>query len=154
MNSDEDGVSVVHTNDKFQKIYESMTTLELIRAMAKVRAEKDNLDMELKGVTAEHEYLSKIAIPEKFAGEGIKNMRVEGIGRISLRPDIYASVKAGRKERAYLWLKDIGSGSLIQDSVPPSTLKAFLKARIISGDEIPEDLFNATAYTVATITKG
>jgi hypothetical protein len=81
-------------------------------------------------------------------------MNIDGVGRISLRADIYASVKSGMKETAYTWLSDVGAGDLIQDSVPPSTLKAFLKNRLKAGEDIPEDLFNVTPYQQATLTKG
>jgi len=138
---------------KWAEFYKDHSTMELIRAMAKIREQKDALDEELKGTSREYEYLSKVRIPEAFDNDGIKNMNVEGLGRISLRPDIYASVKAGTKQAAYTWLSDIGSGDLIQDTVNPSTLKAFLKGRIKSGEDIPEEYFNVTAYQQATITK-
>lgn len=137
----------------FQNLYSKHTTLELIRAMAKVRGEKDTLDAELSGVSKEYEYLTKIAIPEAFENDGIKNMNVEGLGRVALRADIYASIKAGQKEAAYQWLSDIGSGDLIQPTVPPSTLKAFIKARIKKAEELPDDLFNITPFQQASITK-
>lgn len=133
--------------------YANSTTLELIRAMHKVRKQKDDLDYELKSTTAELEFLAKIAIPEKFAEEQIKNMNVDGIGRVGLRADAYASIKAGLKEKAFEWLSDIGSGDLIQPQVAPSTLKAFLKGRLKAGEDIPEELFNFSPYQTATITK-
>ena len=138
---------------KFQELYSDFTTRELILKMRDLREQKDDMDKELSGVTAEYEYLTKIAIPEKFSEEGIKNMNLEGVGRISLRTDIYASVKADAKARALEWLGDIGSGDLIQPTVNSSTLKAFLKNRIKAGEDIPEDLFNVTPYQQATITK-
>jgi hypothetical protein len=137
----------------FQNLYSKHTTLELIKAMAKVREHKDALDAELKGVGKEYEFLARIAIPEAFENDGIKNMNVDGIGRVALRADIFASIKAGQKEKAYEWLQDIGSGDLIVPQVAPSTLKAFLKARIKKGDENPEDLFNISPFQSASITK-
>jgi len=138
---------------EFQKFYEDYTTLELVRKMKSLREQKDTMDTELKGVTAEYEFITRIAIPEKFTEEGIKNMNVDGVGRVGLRADIYASVKAGAKADAYQWLSDIGSQDLIQPAVAPSTLKAFLKDRIKAGLDIPEEFFNCTPYQMATITK-
>lgn len=138
---------------KWQEMYGHMTATELCRAMAKVREQKDDLEAEAAGVAREHEWLSKVAIPDKFAEDGIKNMNIDGIGRINLTADIYASVKAGKKEEAYQWLQDVGSGDLIQPSVPPSTLKAFLKGLVKKGEEVPDSLFNCTPYQMARITK-
>lgn len=138
---------------RYQELYKGHTTLELIRALARVRGERDEAEAVYKESAAEHDYLAKIAIPEHFQDEGIKNMNVEGLGRVSLRSDIYASVKAGMKAAMQQWLNDRGNGDLIQPAVPPSTLKAFLKGLIKAGEEYPEELFNVTPYQTATITK-
>jgi hypothetical protein len=138
---------------EFQDFYKDYETMDLIRAMARLQEAKDNIDAELKGVNREYEYLTKVKIPEAFENDGIKNMSLDGIGRVSLRTDIYASIKAGHKEEALRWLSDIGSESLIQPTVNSSTLKAFLKIRIRKGEDTPEELFNITPYQQATITK-
>lgn len=145
--------SVENPYDAFQKLYEGHSTIELIAAMARVRKQKDDLESEVSGIGKELDYLSKVLIPDRFMEEGIRNMNVEGIGRVGLRADIYASIKSGAKDQAYSWLGDIGSGDLIQPGIPPSTLKAFLKARLKAGEDIPEDLFNVTPYQMAMITK-
>ena len=148
MNEESDGEFAA-----FAKLYSEHTTLELITAMARLREQKDNADEHAKAVAREYEFITKTAIPEKFAEDGIKNINVEGIGRVQLRADIYASVKSGAKEKAYAWLSDIGSSDLIQPTVPPSTLKAFLKNRMKAGEDIPEELFNVNAFQQASITK-
>jgi hypothetical protein len=139
--------------NEFMEFYREYDTLELIRAMAKIREQKDAIESEAKAVAREYEFLTKVKIPEAFDNDGIKNMSVDGIGRISLRTDIYASIKAGHKEEALQWLSDIGSEDLIQPTVNSSTLKAFLKGRIKSGEDTPEEFFNITPYQQATITK-
>lgn len=138
---------------KFAEVYAGHTAVDLIRAMARLREEKDRIEDEAKGVSREYEYITKVAIPEKFAEDGVTLMKVDGIGRCNLTADIFASVKAGMKEKAYLWLSDVGSGDLIQPSVNSSTLKAFLKGRMKKAEEIPEDLFNVTPFQQARITK-
>lgn len=138
---------------KFAELYSGHSAVDLIKAMARLRAEKDAAEDEAKGISREYKYITEVAIPEKFAEDGVSIMKVDGIGRCNLAADIYASVKAGQKEAAYQWLSDIGSGDLIQPAVPPSTLKAFLKGRIKSAEDIPEEFFNCTPYQVARITK-
>jgi hypothetical protein len=137
----------------FAKLYGDYSTLDLITAMVRLREQKDNAEEHAKAIAREYEFITKTAIPEKFAEDGIKNINVEGIGRVQLRADIYASVKSGAKEQAYAWLSDVGSGDLIQPSVPPSTLKAFLKGRLKAGEDIPEELFNVNPFQQASITK-
>lgn len=137
----------------FAAAYEGKTTVELVTALRDTRIRKDAADKEAKAVGAEYDYLSKVLIPQRFADEGLKNLTVKGVGRVSLTADIYASVKAGMKEEFYAWLDDTGSGDLIQRQVPPSTLKAFIKGLIKGGNEYPEDLVNVTAYQRASLTK-
>lgn len=135
------------------KFYEGYTTLDLIRRFAKLQQQKEAMDTEVKNLGQEIDYLAKVAIPTHFTDEGIKNMNVEGLGRVSLRSDIYASIKAGMKDQLFRWLDDIGSKDLIQPGVNPSTLKAFIKERIKKGEDYPEDFVNVTAYQQASITK-
>jgi hypothetical protein len=138
---------------EWQEFYKEYGTIELVRAMNKIREQKDALELELKETNREFEFLSKVKIPEAFENDKIKNLSVEDIGRISLRTDIYASIKAGHKEEALRWLSDIGSENLIQPTVNSSTLKAFLKGRIRNGEDTPEEFFNITPYQQAVITK-
>jgi len=133
--------------------YKGKPTLDLIHAMSHLRADKDELEDKVSAANSELEYLAKVAIPDRFTEEGIRNMVVDGVGRVGLRANIYASIKAGCKDQAYQWMRDVGLGDLIQPSVNASTLKATLKNRIKSADDIPEDLFNVTPYQQATITK-
>lgn len=150
----DDTVEPVNRTEGFKQFYGGYTTIELIRKMSALRRSLDDAKAEVSGLEAETRFLGEVAIPEKFAEDGVKNMNVDGIGRINLRADIYASVKAGQKDAAYTWLGDIGAGDLIQPSVNSSTMKAFLKNRLKLAEDIPEDLFNVTPYTLAVITKG
>lgn len=141
-------------NSEFGAFYAQFTTLEACRRLAEMRRDKDNAEAELTALNKEIDFVSKVLLPGKFQDEGIKNLSIDDVGRISLRADIYASVKSGKQVEARQWLSDVGSGDLIQPTVNPSTLKAFLKARIKAGEEYPEDIFNVTPYQQATITKG
>lgn len=155
VNFDDEGGSSPQNEQwlKLVKFYEGYNALELIRAMDRIRVQKDTIEAEFKMTAAEYEYLSKTAIPEAFEREGIKNMNVEGVGLVKLTADIYASIKSGAKDKLFQWLRDSGFGDLIVDSVAPSTLKSFLKGRIKAGDEYPEEFVNVTPYSRASITK-
>jgi len=126
---------------------------DLIREMHKLRTIKDAADLIAKQLGARYDYLRLAAVPAAFESEGLRNIKLEGIGRVSLRGDIYAAIQPGQKSEAYQWLDDNGRGDLIQSTVNASTLKATLKKMLESGEEIPENLFRVTPFTMATITK-
>ena len=80
-------------------------------------------------------------------------MKVEGVGRVGLTSDLYASIAPDQKGAAYEWLSDNGHGDVVQPTVNSSTLKALMKSIIKSGKEIPSELFKVTPFTRASITK-
>lgn len=146
--------SRAEAEERFMAAYQAAPTIDLVRRMAELRAEKDALEEKLKGVNLEFDIIRMKIIPERFDEEGIKNLNINGIGRVSLTPDLFVSIAAGKKEQAYDYLRDIGKGSLITPNVNPSTLKAAVKAMLKAGTELPEELFKVTPFTRASITKG
>lgn len=140
-------------NSVFEQQYHAMTTLELVREMNTVRLEKERMEETLSTINKRYDYLRLIAVPKRFEDEGITNMKVEGVGRVGLTPDLYASIAPDQKGAAYEWLSDNGHGDVIQPTVNSSTLKALMKSIIKSGEEIPSELFKVTPFTRASITK-
>lgn len=140
-------------NAEFEVKYKPMATLEIIRAMDEQRALKEDLDEQLKAVNKEYDFLRLNMIPNRFEEEGIENMKVDGIGRVSLTGDMYVSILAEKKEEAYEYFRDIGKGSLIVPTINASTLKATVKAMMKNGEEVPEELIKVTPFTRASITK-
>lgn len=140
--------------ERWLEEYKAKPIIDVIRRMAELRAQKDDLEEKLKAVNLEFDVIRMKVVPEKFDEDGIKNLNVTGIGRVSLTPDLFVSIAAGKKEAAYDYLRDIGKGSLITPNVNPSTLKAAVKAMMKAGTELPEELFKITAFTRASITKG
>lgn len=145
--------TTVNPNDAFDEKYKGMTTLDLVRAMARVQADKEDADEEAKQIGKEFDYLRLKMIPARFEEEGIENLKVEGVGRVSLTGDMYVSILADNREKAYEFFRDIGKGSLITESINSSTLKAAVKSMIKSGEEVPEELIKVTPFTRASITK-
>ncbi len=146
--------SRVEAEERFMAAYQAAPTIDFVRRMVELRAEKDALEEKLKGVNLEFDIIRMKIIPERFDEEGIKNLNINGIGRVSLTADLFVSIAAGKKEQAYDYLRDIGKGSLITPNVNPSTLKAAVKAMLKAGTELPEELFKVTPFTRASITKG
>lgn len=134
--------------DKYKKVADYK---ELIRLMADAKVRKEAADEEKKMRDAEYDVLRIERVPEAMEGAGIENVRLEGIGRVSLTGDMW--VKVADKGGFFGWLKKHKLGDLIVPQVNGSTLKAFVKGRMKAGKEVPESL-KVTPYTRASITKG
>lgn len=146
-------MATLEENSAFEHKYSDFTTLDLIREMDSIRQAKERIEESLSGINKVYDYLRLTAIPKHFEADGISNMRVDGVGRVGLTSDLYASIAPDRKGAAYEWLADNGHGGAIQTTVNSSTLKALMKSIIKSGEEIPGDLFKVTPFTRASITK-
>ena len=133
--------------------YDSMSLIDLIREMRKVQIEKEEVENDLKTYNKHFDFLRITKIPQVMEDESVKNMSVEGVGRVSLTADMHVSVKAECKDAFYLWLRDNGREDLIQPTVNSSTLKATVKNMVKKGEEIPDDLLNVSPFTRASITK-
>jgi len=134
-------------------MYDGMTLMELIREMRRVQTDKDDAEAELKRFNKHFDFLRITKIPQMMEDEGIRNLNVEGVGRVSLTADMHVSIKDGSKELFYTWLRDNGRGDLIQPNINPSTLKATVKNMVREGEVVPEELLNVSPFTRASITK-
>lgn len=138
---------------QYDKKYDGMATVDIIRAMDSIRALKDDVEAQLTELNKEYDHIRLNLIPRKFEEEGIDNIRVDGIGRVSLTSDLYVRINSADRDRVHEYFRDIGKSSLITESINSSTLKAAIKAMIKSGEEIPEDIIKITPFTRASITK-
>lgn len=140
-------------NAEFEAKYKPLATLDIIRAMDEQRKLKEDLEDQLKAINKEYDFLRLNMVPARFEEEGIENLKVEGVGRVSLTGDMYVSILSDHKDEAYEYFRDIGKGSLITETINSSTLKATVKAMIKAGEEVPESLIKVTPFTRASITK-
>jgi hypothetical protein len=132
---------------------DGMTLMELIREMRRVQMAKDEAETELKKLNKHFDFLRITKVPQMMEDEGIRNLNVEGVGRVSLTADMHVSIKDGQKESFYEWLRDNGRSDLIQPNVNPSTLKATVKNMVKEGEVVPEEMLNVSPFTRASITK-
>jgi len=137
----------------FDEEYAGYGLKDLILAMDAAQQNKEAVEERLKAINARFDYLRLAAVPNKMDEEGIPNITIEGVGRVGLTSDAYVSIKAGKKEEAWQWLSDNGHSDLITETVNPSSLKAAVKQMISKAEEVPEDLFNVTPFTRASITR-
>lgn len=123
----------------------------MVLEMKTLQAIKADQEERLKATNARLDVLRLKLIPEVMAEEDIRTITIEGIGRVQLAMDLYASIKD--KEQGYQWLADHGYDGIIQPYVQPSTFKATVKEAIKAGQEFPDELFNITPFTRASIVK-
>jgi hypothetical protein len=96
--------------------------------------------------------LCKTAIPELMDSMDIENAKIEGVGTIYLRHDLYANVKADDRDKFYDWLRDNGFDELIKETVHPGTLKAWAKEQLDQAKPLPEAV-QAAFVTQASLRK-
>ena len=123
--------------------------IAMARGMRELQAEKEVLEADLKEINKALDSLRLTAIPEAMAELDLRTLTIEGIGRVQLAADCYATIKD--KEAGYNWLTENGYDGIIGQYCQPSTLKATVKKAIADGQEFPEELFNITFFTRASI---
>lgn len=130
-----------------------MTVVQLAGELRKLKELKEAMEEDLKETNKFIEEITKQILPEKMDDQGISNIKIDGVGRITLRGEVYASILAANRDAAYQWLRDTGRASLISNTVNASSLKACVKEWLKNGEEIPEDLIKVTPVTVAVLTR-
>ena len=121
--------------------------------MRVLQEQKDALEVDLSEVNKELDLLRTKKIPELMESMELRNVTIEGIGRVQLAADIYASTREGKKDAAMQWLRDLGYDNMIQETYNSSSLKALLRRMLAEGVDIPDDIFNVTPFTRASIVK-
>lgn len=138
--------------EQYIKMFENNDIVELANKLRGLKDLKEAQEADLKDTNMAIEAITKVLLPQKMDEQGIQNVKIDGVGRISLRGEVYASILAENRELAYDWLRNTGRAALITNTVNPSTLKAAAKEWIKNGEEIPE-FIKITPATVATLTR-
>lgn len=132
----------------------TMTDLRLLcEQMKAIQSRKDAIEEQLKGINAELDSLRLRQIPEAMEALGLRNATFEGLGRVQLAEDIYASTREGMKDRGIQWLRDCGYDGMITEGYNASSAKALFRRMIAEGQPIPDDIFNITPFTRASIVR-
>ena len=132
--------------------HQGKKSVELAKQLKEVGELGDWLEQLGKYMNAEYDQLRMIAIPEAMEKEGLESpLNVAGVGRVSLTGDLFVSV--GDKDGFYAWLRKNKMGDVITEGINPSTLKAWVKARIAGAKPYPTDFLKVTPFTRASITK-
>lgn len=140
--------------EEFYKSVEGLTLIEVSAIMNDMRIKLDAAKDVKTKYQKKYDALRLNIVPPLMDDEDITSITIDGIGRVGLTSDIYASIVSGEKEKAFSWLRENRHGDAIQETVNSGTLKALLKGIIKKGEEvIPEDVFKVTPFSRASITK-
>lgn len=121
--------------------------------MKELQAQKDDLESQLTIINKELDVIRTKKIPELMESMELRNVTIEGLGRVQLAADIYASTREGQKEAAMNWLRDLGYEGMITETYNASSLKALFRRLMVDGADIPEDIFSVTPFMRASIVK-
>lgn len=134
--------------------YEGKSVSELVQLLSELKDKLDRVNDYRTKLNKELELLSKVVLPNAMNDEGISSVKVDGVGRVTLRSDIYARIPAANREAAMEWLREHGHGGLIKETVHHGTLRAAMKELLREGKELPPDtLIQVTPYDMAVLTR-
>lgn len=121
--------------------------------MKELQGQKDKLETELSDINKELDVIRTKKIPELMESMELRNVTIEGLGRVQLAADIYASTREGQKEAAMTWLRDCGYDNMITETYNASSIKALFRCLMADGADIPDDIFNVQPFLRASIVK-
>lgn len=133
--------------------YDTMTTVEVCKAMKKVRDDYEEREKVVKELKREYDFLRLLKVPQRFEEEGIDILKIDGVGRVNLTADMYVYVPVDAREEVYQWLRDTGREACIKETVNASTLKALCKEVYKKGEETLPEKITVTPFQRAGITK-
>lgn len=116
---------------------DKVTLAGVCTEFAALREVKDDIELIEKEIGRRYDFMRLALLVERFDAEDVKNIKIDGVGRVNIQGDVYVSVLAKDREALYDWLRDEGKGDVVKETVAHPTLKAMMKARLEAGDEIP-----------------
>jgi len=132
----------------------SMNQLRVLcTQMRQLEDRKAILEEELSGVNKSLDAIRLGEIPTLMESLGVKNATFDGLGRVQLASDLYASTREGQKGAAMQWLRDCGYEEMITETYNASSLKALFRRQLKEGVEIPDTIFNVSPFVRASIVK-
>lgn len=113
----------------------------------------EDVDKQVKRVYHFQDMLNKHLLPERMKEQNSGGFRVPTIARsFSIVEKTSASFLD--KEAGLEWLRKIGQGDMIQETVNAGTLAAFCRNMILNeGLEPPEDIIKVTTYSTTSMVK-
>ena len=125
----------------------------LVARMKILEAQVDELEEKAKSLKDEYDLLRLKRIPDLMANLEITNCTFDGLGRVQLANDLYASTREGKKQDAMRWLRDCGYEGMISETYNASSIKALFRRMIKDGTMPPDELFSVTPFVRASVVK-
>ena len=140
-------------NNPYNK-YDGVAAADLTRRMSELAERIDLLEQSKKEHQKEYDAIRKRYLPDAMADEGIENIRLEGVGAVSVRSDVYVTIPAESRDVAYDWLRGTGHGGIIKETVHSSTLRATVKEMLRKGAVLPDpEVLKVTPFDIAVLTR-
>lgn len=136
-----------------QQDYSPVELKELINFMSQIKGALAMVSSAKSVLEKTHDLLRKNIVPNRMQEKDIKSITIDGIGKVTLTSDMYANIPAANKEAAHQWLGDNGHQDMVRPTVNAASLKALAKEMILRSTPLPEDIFNVTPYSRASIKK-
>lgn len=113
----------------------------------------DQIDKQVKRIYHVKDALSKHFLPKRLEDEGLDMVRIPSLGRsFSIRDMLSASFI--EKQAGFDWLRSIGQGDIVQETVNAGTLSSFIRNMILEeGMEPPAEIVKVSTYKDTSITK-
>lgn len=128
-----------------------LSTNDLVRVFSTSRFQHEVLDDSRKRFNEIVRMMGDKTIPERFAAEKIKTVKLEDVGRVSVSYRKSASMED--KAKGMGWLKE-NHPDIITETVNAQTLAAFLSSEFIEKNEDPPEFFKYSTSPFTSITKG
>ena len=102
INEDQQDLEVVDDPETvWYKKYMAVPYPDVARRMLELRESKGLAEMDLANINKEIDVISKRVVPERFAEDGFTNMRIAGVGTLSITNDMYCTQKSGLQEKLF-----------------------------------------------------
>jgi len=123
-------------------------------ALHRMKERADELLKPLFGDEGLYKRVKELDFPALCEQEGIKNVPLAEGFRVGVSARFLASIKPGKKDEAYRWLREVDLGDIIQAVVNSSTLSASLRKELEDNNrDIPDELFNVAFVPNTSVTK-
>lgn len=110
-------------------------------------------DRAVKDMYAVRDFLDKTIVPAKMEEQGIDMLRIPELAR-SFSRQSKMSASFLDKQKGFEWLRGIGQGDIIQETVNAGTLASFCRNMILEeGVDPPDDVVKVTTYHTTGINK-
>jgi hypothetical protein len=137
--------------DQTNQVVATNDHIEVIKHYDKLRQVTALIKESREVLSQIEEKLSREHVPDVMRAHNIRNVTIEGVGRVTLGTRWSASMPD--KQSGFEWLRSNGHGGVIQETVNAQTLGALAKELNNDGTDLPAPIFTTNIMTYTSITK-